>query len=128
MHNTRIHILELCSEDAYNSWTFWSDQNKTEADRIAIVQTIDALVREKKLMAFEHKPDGSFVKVHFDINRLEREVRQSMVSSGGSDSIYWFSATEEGRREYEAWAKEYWTEERVAKEKERWRTWKQNKG
>ena len=98
-NNKRVQVLELCSEDAYNSWTFWSSQNKTDIECMEIVRTIDALVREKKLMVLEHKADKSFVEVPFDVNRLEKEVRNSMISDSGSDSIYWFSATENGKAE-----------------------------
>jgi len=93
-----MRILELCSEDAHNSWTFWSNQEKTETECAEIVQTIDALVQEKKLVAFRHNADGSFAEAPFDVNRLEKEVRQSMISETGPDNIYWFSATEEGKK------------------------------
>jgi hypothetical protein len=64
-----------------------------------IVQAIDALVGEKKLVTLEHKTDGSFVEVPFDVKRLEKEVRQSMASDSGPDNMYWFSATEDGKNE-----------------------------
>jgi hypothetical protein len=99
MSNKRKNILELCSEDAHNSWTFWSSENKTETECAEIVQAINALVSEKMLVAFEHKADGSFVKVSYDAGRLEKEVRQSMISDSAPDTMYWFSATDQGKEE-----------------------------
>lgn len=94
-----MSILELCSEDAYNSWTFWSSQNKTETECMEIVRAIEDLVRERKLVALEQQSDGSFVNVILDINRLEKEVRQSMTADRSLDKVYWFSATDEGKKE-----------------------------
>ena len=94
-----MEILELCSEDAHNSWTFWSSQDKTEAELIDIVQTIDELIREKKLVALESQSNGTFAQVPFSLERLKKEVRQSMISDNSSETLYWFSATDDGKEE-----------------------------
>jgi hypothetical protein len=117
-----LRILELCSEDAYGSWTFWSTADgKTEAELMSVLEAIVDLVNEKKLDVFEHKFNGPYEKAPFDIERLRNELKKSMVPEVYPDAFYWFMATDEGEEEYKAWAKEYWTEERVAEEKARWK-------
>jgi hypothetical protein len=124
----RLRILELCAESEYGSLTFWSEDSKTEAELASIFAAIVDLVKEGKLEVLQHKLNGPYDKAAFHAQRLRHELEQSMIPAVDPDTFYWFAATEEGKNEYEAWAKEYWTEERVAKEKERWRKWKQNEG
>ncbi len=95
-------ILELCSEDAYGSWEFWSDaKNKTEAEAGVIVQAIQELVSEKLIVPTE----GTYVKGHsyqeilLDADRLTHEVMLSIPFTVDPDTFYWFYATEKGKEQ-----------------------------
>src|SRR5262249_533669 len=124
---TRTNILELCSESEYGSWEFWLNTDKTDQECEHIVKTLSDLVNEKKIIPVEHKTlvDQTYQEVPLDIARLKNEVKRSMTPYNvDPDNFYWFLATESGRDEYEAWAKEYWTEERIAQEKERWKAFR----
>ncbi len=100
--STRAHILELCSEDAYTSWEFWIGE-KTDEQCKEIVQTVADLVKEKKLHPLrkfpEGHPRGTYEVIPFDIERLEREVKESMHSEATSDEPYMFFASGIGRQE-----------------------------
>jgi hypothetical protein len=117
----RLRILELCSETAYGSWMFWSTENKTEKELESILVAITDLVKEKKLEVLEHRFGGPYEKASFDVGRLRNELKKSTISDVDADTFYWFLATEEGEKEYKVWAKEYWTEERIAEEKQKWK-------
>jgi len=95
----KTDILELCSEDATNSWSFWSSEKKTDGECMEIVRAIEELVKERKLISLQHLADGSFVEKQFDAVQLENEVRESMTGESGPDTIYWFAATAEGKAE-----------------------------
>src|SRR5262249_33561965 len=94
----RAHILELCSEDAHGSWEFWA-QDKTAEELNAIASAIAELMGEKKLEALEHKVNGPYTNVLFDITRLRNELEHSRMLNIDPDAFYWFSATEEGKKE-----------------------------
>jgi hypothetical protein len=119
----RARILELCSESAYGSWTFWSEDNKTEDELMSILEAIKDLVSEKKLEVFEHDFNGPYAAVSFDAQRLRNELRKSTIPEVDPDKFYWFVATDDGKKEYDAWAKEYWTEERIAEQEQKWKKW-----
>jgi hypothetical protein len=105
INNKKDYILELCSEDAYGSWEFWSTKdNKTIEEAKQIIDTIIKLINEKKLVALEHKFNGPYKEVSLDVERLENEVKRSMHQSIDDydvdpDTFYWFEATEEGSKE-----------------------------
>lgn len=99
INQNRIHILELCSEDAYGSWEFWQNFPKTEAEGQLIAQAIKELVAEKKIIPLEHKTRGDYKEVSLDVSRLEKEIRLSMIPNVDPDSFYWFEATQEGKKE-----------------------------
>ena len=100
---TRLNILELCSETTYGSWEFWSTKdNKTEQECKHIVQTIIDLIKEKKIFPMEYKSvaDLSCAEVPLDDVRLEKEVRRSMTPNNVDlESFYWFLATDAGKAE-----------------------------
>jgi hypothetical protein len=122
----RVRILELCSESEYGSWTFWSEDNKTEDELMSILEAIRDLVIGHKIEVFEHKVNGPYEKVSFDAERLRTELKRSMTPNVDPNTFYWFAATDAGKKEYDAWAKEYWTEERIVEQKEKWKKWSKN--
>jgi hypothetical protein len=114
----KMHILELCCEDAYGSWEFWSDRNNKTIEELGqILQTLIELVQTQKLEILTHVAGGPYVITKLDIERLRIELQQSTIPNVNPDTFYWFEATHEGRQEYYAWAKEYWTPERKEKRK-----------
>src|SRR5271166_2939524 len=95
---TKIDILELCSESEHGSWEFWSGSIKTEAECEQIFQVLVYLVNEKMIYATEHRyvADKSYAPVALDEARLKDELRRSMLSNDvDSDRFYWFVATDE---------------------------------
>ena len=124
-----MYILELCSESECGSWEFWSTrrEGKTDTECANIFNALTTLVRDGMIFAVEHESviDQSYSPVPLDEGRLNDELQRSMKPYNvDPDRFYWFLATDEGQREYYAWAKEYWTEERIAQEKERWKAFR----
>src|SRR3989344_2107063 len=96
----RGRILELCSEDAYGSWLFWSESdNKSEAELQSILEAIIELVKEKKIEVLEHKFNGPYTEVSFNSGRLRDELKHSIIHEVNPDIFYWFAATDEGKKE-----------------------------
>lgn len=127
LEEKKINILEECTEDVCISSNCWSpnEERKTEEEAKIIVQAIKELVDGKLIVATKERydKDRTYKEVPLDIDRLTYEVMRSMNPDEivPADEAYWFYATKEGEKAYQAWAKEYWTEERVAKEKEKWK-------
>lgn len=127
LEEKKIDILESCAEGEWDSSNFWSpkENQMTEEEAKIIVQAIKELVDEKLIVTTEGKyvNDRTYREVPLDFDRLTYEVRRSMNRDDvvPLDEAYWFYATRKGEKAYQVWAKEYWTEERVAKEKEKWK-------
>jgi hypothetical protein len=86
-------ILELTTESEHGSWEFWSDaESKIQEEAALITQSIQELVGEGKIHAVEYESvaDRTYRQADFDIERLEREVEQSMHSEVNPHAFYWF--------------------------------------
>lgn len=101
----RFDILDVCTESEYGSWEFWLIplQDRTIKDADLIVESIKELVDEKKIFPIEHSSieDRSYTPVNLDVDRLRKEVINSMKPENiDPENSYWFLATEEGEKEY----------------------------
>ncbi len=102
----RSNILELCSEDAYGSWEFWSSsEGKTEEQAIEIVDTLAELVNAGELNCLKYNStDNTYTPTVLNKGKLRKELLASMqqVENPGvinSDEFYWFESTDKGKEE-----------------------------
>lgn len=97
----KIDILELCSEDAYGSWEFWSGAaDKSEEEAQKIIQAIQELVKDDLIAPTDgrHVKDQTYQKIPLDTKRLTKEVQLSIPFTVDPDTFYWFYATPEGKK------------------------------
>jgi hypothetical protein len=101
-NQAKSNIVELCTENEYGSWEFWSDKAMTEEEGQNIIDALDELVAEKKIFPVEFKniKNRSYQVTQLDRSRLETEVKRSMAPHRVYPfNFYWFVATHVGKRE-----------------------------